>query len=37
LSKLIKINKPALRISYDLDGAGSAAIESIVRNHPSLA
>jgi predicted GTPase len=37
LSKLIKINKPALRITYDLDGPGSAAIESIVRNHPSLA
>jgi predicted GTPase len=36
LAKLIKINKPALRVSYELDGAGSQAVEEVVRNHPSL-
>ncbi|MEE8386229.1 MAG: cyclic 2,3-diphosphoglycerate synthase [Dehalococcoidia bacterium] len=36
LAKLIKINKPALRVSYELDGAGSKAVEEVVRNHPSL-
>ncbi len=36
LAKLIKINKPVLRVSYALDGAGSAVVEQVVRNHPSL-
>jgi predicted GTPase len=37
LAKLIKINKPALRIAYELDGAGSKAVEEVVRHHPKLA
>jgi predicted GTPase len=37
LGKLIKINKPSARVSYELDGAGSKAVEEIVRHHPRLA
>jgi predicted GTPase len=37
LTQLIKVNKPTIRITYELDGAGSAAVERIVRNHPKLA
>jgi predicted GTPase len=37
LAKLIKINKPALRIAYELDGAGSRALEDMIRSHPKLA
>jgi predicted GTPase len=36
LAKLIKINKPALRIAYELDGAGSRALEDMIRSHPKL-
>ena len=36
LAKLIKINKPVVRISYELDGPGSEAIEGVLRNHPKL-
>ena len=36
LAGLIKINKPALRVRYELDGPGAAAIEEIVRSHPRL-
>ena len=37
LAKLIKINKPALRVSYELDGAGAKVIEQMIRSHPKLA
>lgn len=37
LGKLIKINKPSVRISYELDGTGSKEIESILRSHSRLA
>jgi predicted GTPase len=37
LSQLIKVNKPTVRITYELDGAGSAMVESIVRKHPKFA
>jgi len=37
LTKLVKVNKPTVRISYELDGAGSAMVESVIRQHPRLA
>lgn len=37
LAGLIKINKPAYRVTYDLDGAGSAALEGVLRGHSKLA
>lgn len=37
LAQLIKINKPALRVSYELDGAGAQAVEQMIRSHPKLA
>jgi predicted GTPase len=37
LTQLIKVNKPTIRITYDLDGAGSAMVETIVRKHPKFA
>ena len=37
LGKLIKINKPSVRVSYELDGTGSKALEEIIRRHPKLA
>jgi len=33
LAKLLKINKPALRIGYELDAASSAALEGLLRAH----
>ncbi|MFQ5424362.1 MAG: cyclic 2,3-diphosphoglycerate synthase [Phycisphaerae bacterium] len=36
LGGLIKINKPALRVRYELAGAGAEEIERIVRQHPKL-
>lgn len=37
LAGLIKINKPALRVRYELDGPGSTEIENILQGHPKLA
>ncbi len=37
LASLIKINKPALRVRYELDGPGSAELERIIRAHPRFA
>jgi len=37
LTKLIKINKPAVRVSYDLAGSGADKLETILRSHPRLA
>ncbi|MFQ5429479.1 MAG: cyclic 2,3-diphosphoglycerate synthase [Phycisphaerae bacterium] len=37
LAKLVKINKPAVRVSYDLAGAGADRVEAILRAHPRLA
>ena len=37
LAKLIEINKPAVRISYDLAGPGAARLENILREHPRFA
>lgn len=37
LTKLVKVNKPTVRISYELDGAGAAVVESVIRQHPRLA
>lgn len=37
LAKLIEINKPAVRISYDLAGTGAERLESLLRNHPRFA
>jgi predicted GTPase len=34
LARLLKLNKPALRISYDLDDAASRALEVILKNQP---
>lgn len=36
LSGLVKINKPTVRVEYELDGAGASAIEEMVRNLPKL-
>jgi predicted GTPase len=36
LAKLLKINKPALRIGYELDSSASAALEAVLRQHPKL-
>jgi len=36
LGRLIKINKPSLRVGYELDGGGSKAIEDALRSHPRL-
>jgi predicted GTPase len=36
LTKLIKINKPAVRVSYDLAGSGADKLETILRSHPRL-
>ena len=37
LAKLVKINKPAVRVSYDLAGPGADRVEEILRIHPRLA
>jgi predicted GTPase len=37
LTKIIKVNKPTVRISYELDGDGAAMVETIIRQHPKLA
>jgi len=37
LAKLVKINKPAVRVSYDLAGPGADRVEEILRTHPRLA
>ena len=34
LAKLLKLNKPALRVSYELGAAASKSIEEIIRSHP---
>jgi predicted GTPase len=36
LGALIKLNKPALRVTYELAGAGAKAIEEVVQNLPAL-
>jgi len=36
LARLLRINKPALRISYELDGEGAATLDRVLREHPSL-
>lgn len=36
LGGLIKINKPSVRIGYELDGTGSKAVEDALRSHPRL-
>ncbi len=36
LGRLIKINKPSIRVGYELDGAGSKAVEDALRSHPRL-
>ncbi len=37
LAKLVKINKPAIRISYELDGPGSETVEKMIRDNPAFA
>lgn len=37
LAKLIKINKPTVRVSYNLAGDGAAKLEQTLRNHPKFA
>ncbi|MFH1418346.1 MAG: cyclic 2,3-diphosphoglycerate synthase [Planctomycetota bacterium] len=37
LASLIKVNKPTVRIGYELGGAGSEAVAQAVRSHPKLA
>ena len=37
LTKLVKINKPAVRVSYDLAGSGADRLESVLRSHPRFA
>lgn len=36
LTRIIKINKPALRIEYELAGGAVAALESVIRGHARL-
>jgi predicted GTPase len=36
LAKLLKLNKPALRIAYELDSTASTALETILRSHPRI-
>jgi predicted GTPase len=36
LTKLVKVNKPTVRISYELDGAGAAVVEETIRRHPKF-
>lgn len=36
LARIIGINKPALRVSYELSGGGADALATIVRQHPRL-
>ncbi len=36
LGRLFDINKPAVRVSYDLAGPGAEALETVIRNHPRL-
>ncbi len=36
LGALIKLNKPALRVTYELDGAGAKALEEVVQGLPAL-
>lgn len=36
LTRIIRINKPALRIGYELAGGAAAALESMIRGHPKL-
>jgi predicted GTPase len=33
LGRLIKINKPSLRVSYDLQEIGVPTLESVLRRH----
>ncbi len=37
LTRLVKLNKPALRVSYELAGEGANALAKIIRSHPRLA
>lgn len=34
LATLVKVNKPTVRVSYELDGAGSQMVEKVIREHP---
>jgi predicted GTPase len=36
LAKLIHVNKPSIRIGYELAGAGAQAIEKAIREHPKF-
>ncbi len=36
LGKLISINKPHVRVEYELDGAGREALKEIIKSHPGL-
>ena len=36
LAKLLRLNKPALRVSYELDSKSSDALQAILRSNPSL-
>jgi predicted GTPase len=36
LPRLLTINKPAMRIGYELDGAAAEAIDGLLRAHPRL-
>ena len=36
LTRLIKINKPAIRVGYELTGEAAAVLESTIRNHPTF-
>ncbi|MCB9853859.1 MAG: GTPase [Phycisphaerales bacterium] len=36
LSKLLKINKPSVRVRYELAGEGAERLAAIVKGHPSL-
>ena len=36
LARLLKLNKPALRVGYELDGDGAKSLESVIKNHPRL-
>ncbi len=36
LATLVKVNKPTVRVSYELDGAGSQMVEKVIREHPKF-
>lgn len=36
LARLLKLNKPALRVGYELAGEGAAALASVLKNHSRL-